>query len=654
MTRAEVNVLVIEPIRYCRSPSAAGGPSPTRVVPTPTVETVAVTVAPVNDDPVAADDTATTDEDVPVTIEVLANDTDVDGNGLTVTAIATAPLSGAAVINGDDTVTYTPATDFFGVDEFEYEISDGNGGTTTAWVRFVVVNPVNDAPVADDDSATVDEDGAVTVTVLTGDTDVENDPLSVTAVSAPADGVVTINGDNTVTYTPDPDYWGPDSFSYTVCDDGGLCDTATVSVTVDPVNDEPVAGDDNAVGPEDGEVTIVVLDDDTDAENDSLNVTAVSDPPNGTVVVNGDNTVTYVPDPGYFGPDSFTYTVSDGNGGFDTATVAVTVVAVNDPPTASDLNPTTIEDEPVTIDVLGPAGDPEGDPLTVTATSSPGTGTVIINGDGTVTYLPDPDAFGTDTFTVTVCDPAGLCDLATVTVTIAPVNDEPVAIDDGITVLEDTPALVPVLDNDRDVDGDELRIVSVSDSPHGTTSIEGDVVIFTPDPDFFGTAEITYTVGDGNGGTTTATVIIVVEPVNDPLAYTGPTTVVVGVSGAPDPLPPVDAEGDPLTYTVIGGALPPELFLNPDGTWSGAADEGTYTVTIEACDDQAPPACSTLTLVLQLSRLAATGIEAVAMARAAVVLLLVGFALTRLPARGGRGLSPAAARRDRPERRCRR
>jgi len=192
--------------------------------------------------PIANDDSATTDEDTPVTIDVLANDSDADGDVLTVSSF-TDPANGAVVDNGDGTVTYTPDPDYNGTDSFEYTVDDGNYGTDMATVT-ITVDPVNDPPVANDDSATTDEDTPVTIDMLdmlANDSDIDGDVLTVLSFTDPANGAVVDNGDGTVTYTPDPDYNGTDSFEYTVDDGNGGMDTANVVITVNPVNDSPVA-----------------------------------------------------------------------------------------------------------------------------------------------------------------------------------------------------------------------------------------------------------------------------------------------------------------------------------------------------------------------------------------------------------------------------
>ena len=199
-----------------------------------------------------------------------------------------------------------------------------------------------DAPVANDDSATVAEGGTVTVvngtdtSVLDNDTDTDADPLTAYLDTDVINGTLTLNSDGTFSYTHDGSETTSDSFTYHAND--GTSDSilaATVNITITSENDPPVANDDSASTDEDTPVNINVLANDSDVDvGDILIVISVSDPANGTAVIEVDNTVTYTPDADYNGPDSFTYTISDGNEGSDTATVSITVNPVNDPPVA--------------------------------------------------------------------------------------------------------------------------------------------------------------------------------------------------------------------------------------------------------------------------------------------------------------------------------
>jgi len=607
------------------------------------VASVDVDVVAANDPPIAKDDTVTTDEDTSATIAVLSNDSDVDAlDVLTVTSIETLPLKGTATINLDQTITYTPEPDFFGVDEFEYQIWDGSA-TVTAWVRFVTVNPVNDAPEATGDSASVLEDGSVVVAVLGNDDDVDDTVLTVTAAGPASNGTVAVNPDNTVTYTPDPDYFGTDSFSYTLCDPGGLCDSETVSVIIDAANDDPSSGDDVAIASEDGSTTIVVLANDSDPDGDSLTVASAGPASNGTVTVNPDGTVTYVPNPDFNGSDSFAYIAADGFGGTSTATVAVTVTAVNDAPVAAAGALGVTEDGTATIGVLGLAVDPDGDLLTVTSAGPASNGTVTVNPDGTVTYAPDPDFNGSDLFSYTIDDGNGGISGGTVIVSVAPVNDEPVAADDAMVVTEDVAATVDVVANDTDVDGDELFVGALTQASHGTALLNADgTVTYVPHADFNGTDSFGYEVCDPSGACTPGTVSIVVNAVNDPPSYTGELILTSAPGTTPAPLAIYEPDGEAFTVTVISGSLPPGLILHSDGTWSGAAPAGVYPLTLEVCD--AVAACSVVSVVLSVvttlthtqfnlevaktEELPATGFDLAELVAAAFLFLVLGgFAL---------------------------
>ncbi len=282
-----------------------------------------------NTPPTAVDDEATTPEGTPVVIDDPAgNDTDPNGDPLTVTEVGT-PTNGTATLNPDGTVTYTPTDDFTGEDTIPYTVDDGNGGTDTGEI-IVTVTPEggNTDPDAVDDAETTPVDTPVVITVLGNDTDPESDPLSVTTATDPANGSVTVNPDGTVTYTPDASFTGTDTFDYTISDGNGGTDTATVTVTVGDGggNTPPTAVDDEATTPEG---TPVVIDDpagnDTDPNGDPLTVTEVGTPTNGTATLNPDGTVTYTPTDDFTGEDTIPYTVDDGNGGTDTGEIIVTV-----------------------------------------------------------------------------------------------------------------------------------------------------------------------------------------------------------------------------------------------------------------------------------------------------------------------------------------
>ena len=514
---------------------------------------VTVTVAPVNDAPDAVNDTATTDEEVQITIDVLANDSDVDGDALTITAASVPTAQGTVEIVGNQLV-FTPAEDFFGPATISYAITDGNGGTDVAEVTVDVRN-VNDAPVATNDIATTDEDVAVVVDLLGNDSDVDGDPLRIGTVSVdPAQGTVVDNGDGTVTFTPAPNFNGPATITYTVVDDAGGADTGTATVNVSSVIDPPNAVNDTATTDEDTPVTIDVLANDTDPDNQALTITAATVPAaQGTVEVVG-NQLVFTPAENFNGEATITYSIVDTDGATDTATVAVTVTPVNDAPVALDDIATTDEDVAVVVDLLGNDSDVDGDPLRIgTVSVDPAQGSVVDNGDGTVTFTPAPDFNGPATITYTVVDDAGGEDSGTATVNVGAVNDAPIAENDTATTDEDTPVTIDVLANDSDPDSDPLTIIAASvPAAQGDVDVVGNQLVFTPAENFTGTATISYTVSDGNGLTDTATVAVEVGGVNDApdavndtaeTPFETPVTIDVLANDS-------DPENDPLTVTL--------------------------------------------------------------------------------------------------------
>ncbi|EJN03643.1 Ig-like domain-containing protein [Phyllobacterium sp. YR531] len=571
-----------------------------------------ITVNSVNDAPVAGNDSFTTNEDTPTTFDVRTNDTDVDGNPLTVTQINGTAISvgspvtvtgGVVSLNANGTLTFTPNANFNGSPTFTYTVSDGQGGTDTATVSGTVT-PVNDAPVAGNDSFTTNEDTATTFDVRTNDTDVDGNPLTVTQINGTAisvgspvtvpGGIVSLNANGTLTFTPNADFNGSPTFNYTVSDGQGGTDTATVSGTVTPVNDAPVAGDDSFTTNEDTPTTFDVRTNDTDVDGNPLTVTqingttiSVGSPvtvPGGVVSLNANGTLTFTPNANFNGSPTFDYTVSDGQGGTDTATVSGTVVSVQDVPVANPDSFTTNEDVPAIIDVLGNDTDADGDPLTITEINGTaivvgGTvnvtgGMVTLNNDGTLTFTPNPNFNGTPTFEYTVSDGQGNEDTGTVSGTVVPVNDAPVATNDTFSTNEDAPVTFDVRTNDTDVDGNPLTVTQINGTAiavGGSVPVTGGTVTlgadgrltFQPAANFNGSPSFSYTVSDGQGGTATAVVSGTVLPVNDnPVA--GPdnfttnedTSIDFDVRGND-----TDVDGDPLTVTQINGTA-----ISPGGS----------------------------------------------------------------------------------------
>ncbi|NLS95344.1 MAG: tandem-95 repeat protein, partial [Planctomycetaceae bacterium] len=294
--------------------------------------TVTITVSSINDVPVANDDSYSVPVGGTLTVQassgVAANDTDADGDSLTV-SVATGPSNGQLTLNADGSFTYTPNADFHGTDTFTYTVNDGTVDSAVATVTIDVntlANTVNDAyTIAEDGTLTVDAENGV----LTNDSDVDGDTLSVALATGPSHGTLTLNTDGSFEYKPEADFHGTDTFTYVVNDGFGNSAAATVTITVNPVNDAPVVADDSYdVTPNvvlSVDAASGVLANDSDADDDSLEVTLLQGPAHGTLLMNADGSFTYTPNQDYEGPDSFTYTVDDGTVDSLAATVSLTV-----------------------------------------------------------------------------------------------------------------------------------------------------------------------------------------------------------------------------------------------------------------------------------------------------------------------------------------
>ena len=483
--------------------------------------TVNVTVTPVNDAPDAVNDVATTDEEVAITLTPLDNDTDVDGDTLRITA-ASVPSDQGTVTFNDTEIVFTPADDFFGEATISYSITDDNGGTDTAEIA-VTVNNINDAPVAVDDTVETEEDTPVTFNPADNDTDVDGDDLTVTAVDPidPALGEVTLNPDGTVTFEPAPDFNGPVEVTYTVSDPDGLTDTGMVLINVGAAPDAPEANDDVATTAEDTAITLTPLDNDTDPDGDTLRITGANVPTaQGTVTFN-DTEIVFTPAENFNGDATITYTITDDNGGTDTAEILVEVTPVNDDPVAVDDIENTDEDTPITFNPAENDTDVDGDPLVVSAVDpiDPAQGEVTLNPDGTVTFTPAENFNGPVEITYTVSDGQGGTDTGTALVNVGPVNDAPIAEDDDAgDTPQGTPIVIEPLGNDSDPDGDTISVIGASVPPsQGTVTFTDTTVTFTPAPAFVGEATISYTISDGNGLTDTADITVTVTDVIGPV-----------------------------------------------------------------------------------------------------------------------------------------
>lgn len=286
-------------------------------------ETVNLTINHVNHAPTDTLISGTLNEDSSVVLDVLANASDPDGDTLSINTF-TQGTHGSITKNSDNKLVYTPNTLYSGNDAFTYTISDGNGGTVTETVNLTI-NHVNHTPTETLTSGTLNEDSSVILDVLANANDVDGDTLSISNFTQTTHGSITQTQDNKLLYTPNSLYYGTDSFAYTISDGNGGTVTQTVNLTINHVNHAPTETLTTGTLNEDSSVTLDVLANASDIDGDKLSISNYTQGGNGTITLNTKNQLVYTPKTHYSGSDAFNYTISDGNGGTVTKTVALTV-----------------------------------------------------------------------------------------------------------------------------------------------------------------------------------------------------------------------------------------------------------------------------------------------------------------------------------------
>lgn len=545
------------------------------------------------------------------TMNVLANDTDAEGDPLSA-SLFSGPTHGQLTFNEDGSFQYTPDEGFEGLDGFLYQSSDGTGFSSLAAVSLQV-SELEMAPVSQNDLYNTDEDQTLQVAselgVLANDSDANGDPLTVELVTPPASGTLELAEDGSFSYTPDPDFYGTDSFSYQVSDGSLTSDVAVVQIEVAAVNDMPQVNNDLVTMDEDGQLEAgSVLENDVDVDSQELTPSLVSEPEHGSLTFRDDGSFSYTPDPDFYGTDSFSYQVSDGSLTSDVALVQIEVAAVNDSPHANNDLVTVEEDGQLEAgSVLENDVDVDSPVLTPSLVSEPEHGSLTFREDGSFSYTPDADFYGTDSFVYQVSDGELSSELAVVEIEIQAINDAPIAVDDAFqssqnALLTITPS--QLLQNDIDPEGDPLQIALQTPPEHGEIIVQADgSFLYSPQAGFAGEDQFTYQVTDGQASATATVRLSIaansqgVQTVND--SYSVDMNSGLSVTADEGVLNNDNFQGQPAEVQLFRGPTHGQLQLNADGSFEYQPEEGyvgidSFVYRASSGDQLAPLAVVTL------------------------------------------------------------
>lgn len=550
------------------------------------IATITLTVNSVNDVPTADDKTINTP--VGVAIGVTLTGSDVENSPLTF-AVTSNPSHGG-LSGTPPNLTYTPAGGFSGSDSFAYTASDGQATSPAATVTINVTSG-NAPPIANNQSVSTNEDTPLGIT-LTG-SDPESQPISYIVLTQPAHG--TLSGiAPALTYHPAANYFGNDSFTFKVNDTQMDSNSATISITVNAVNDAPIADNQSKSTDLNQPVNITLTG--SDVDNDPLIFTVATQPQHGALSGTLPN-LTYTPDTGYSGADSFTYRANDGNLNSSTATVSITIGVTNLPPTANGQDVEVNEDGSLEITLSG--SDPEGQPLTYAFNVQPTHGSLLGIAPN-MTYQPQPDFNGSDFFIFRVRDGVNWSEPATVNITVLPINDAPRAISQPqMSIPKNT--FVDITLSGTDIDGDALSFeitVNPLMGTLGTINPVTNVVRYTPNPNYVGADVFRFRASDGQlwSSPPDASISIVMT---DTITNSAPQATVDSYLVTPNSSLTVNAPGvlandtdansDPLTAHLVTNVSHGTLVLNANGSFVYTPSNGflgTDTFSYYASDSQ--------------------------------------------------------------------
>ncbi len=458
----------------------------------------------VNTPPVSSDGSGSTNEDTLLSAQ-LPTASDANNDQITY-SLVTGPSHGAAQVQSNGAYLYSPTANYNGSDSFTFQVSDGKGGSNT-YTESISILPRNDAPISSDGNGLTSEDTTLTV-ALPAATDPEGDPFTYALVAAPSHGKAAVGSDGTLIYVPTANFHGGDTIQFSVTDSHAASNTYTYTIAVSSVNDPPVSSSGSGTTNEDTLLS-AHLPASSDVDGDLISYSLVTGPSHGAAQVQSNGAYLYSPDANYNGVDSFTFEVSDVNGGSNTYTESIDVLPRNDAPISTNGSASTNENTILSSDLPG-ATDPEGDPVTYALGTAPSHGKAAVNGDGSFFYTPKAGYFGADSFTFTVTDSHGAANTYSFGVSV--VDQAPVSSNASATIGMNS-GLGGALPAATDPEGDSFSYSLGAAAGHGTASVNANGTFsYAPTTNFAGADSFGFVVTDSHGAANSYTYTVTVQP----------------------------------------------------------------------------------------------------------------------------------------------
>jgi hypothetical protein len=561
---------------------------------------VNVTVLPANAPPVFGSVNVIATEDQMTTGNLSSFVTDAENDNLTFGLLTNSPNGNVSVLS-NGSYTFTPSPNFNGQTSFLIQACDIVGQCTSA-IAIVNVASVNDAPTALNDSFVGNEDANFNGNVATNDSDIESGTLVYSVLNNPIAGTLTMQTNGQFQFIPPFNEFGTYSFTYQVCDAQSACASATAIIQINPVNDAPVSVADSFNTSEDNVLTGTVAND-IDIDSPNLTYSYTSGAANGNITINADGSFTYVPNSNWFGNETIVYEVCDNQNACSTGLLQIIVTYINDAPVIEDENYNVNEDASLNGNVGSNDNNQGEGTIAYTVASDATNGTLTLSGNGTFTYQPNANWYGTEIIQYSGCNANNACDGGTLTITVNPINDAPLCTPLFLALEEDGTAFFNPANAGFDIDSPGLEL-SIENPAFGTIqSIDSNAMTYTVNANYNGTDAMSLTFCDGSDACCVAQISITIAPLNDtPIASDG------SFEGTEDNMlsgqmpSATDIDGDEITYLLISAPMNGDVTIQTNGAFTYTPYENSNGIdffTYSACD--ANDACDAAIVTIEIN-----------------------------------------------------